>query len=104
MEDGKPLRYFVAKCQKMEHLATARKTCIWACGDRVGQAPHPREFLRDAFQDGGVVLVFSVNGCHGWQGYASMTSAPSEEFGAGNPALLGISITIDFLGIIYLII
>lgn len=85
MEAEKPTRYFVAKCPTMSHLSTARSTSVWACMDRVGQSQHPRQFLADAFKDGAVVLVFSVNGSSGWQGYASMTSPPSDDDAVDKP-------------------
>ena len=34
--------------------------------------------LEQAFRKGDVIFIFSVNNCHGWHGYAAMTSPPGE--------------------------
>lgn len=69
-------RYFVAKCDNIDRLEAASRTCIWACCDRKTN-PQPRDVLHSAMLDGDVILVFSVNNCHGWHGYAQMITSPN---------------------------
>jgi len=71
----KQRRYFVAKCDSVDRLKTASKTCIWACRDR-NTGPQPRDVLIEAMSKSDVILIFSVNGSHGWHGYAQMISTP----------------------------
>ena len=35
--------------------------------------------VADSFSKGRVILIFSVNNCHGYHGYASLTSAPNPQ-------------------------
>ena len=66
--------YFVAKCKEFKHLEIAYKYGIWSCSDRQFD-PQPRKLLATAFENGPVMLVFSVKGV-GWNGCARMTTAP----------------------------
>jgi len=68
-------RYFVTKCASFSSLQNANQTNIWACSDRQHD-PQPRHVLNSAMSDGPVVLIFSVNNCHGWHGYATMMDSP----------------------------
>ena len=74
--------YFVAKCISMDSLKRSARNSIWACCDRK-TPPQPRDLLT---QGGDVILLFSVNNCHGWHGYAQVSSPPGsvteEEFNA----------------------
>ena len=71
--------YFIAKCIRMQSLKECQKTHSWACTDRA-DGPQPRSLLTDAFNKGQVILIFSVNNCHGWHGYATMKSIPGTSF------------------------
>ncbi|KAL5007505.1 hypothetical protein ScPMuIL_016311 [Solemya velum] len=68
--------YFIAKCKDIPSLKHCLETRQWAC--RCHQnPPNPPEVLKDAFLSGNpVVLIFSVNNCHGWHGYALMENVP----------------------------
>lgn len=70
-------RYFISKCVNFDSLHTAKETSVWACSDRKF-GPQPKDFLREALEQQSVVLVYSVNNCHGWHGYATMLTAPGE--------------------------
>ena len=75
-------RYFVAKSATLEALGRSFKTTVWAVSDRKNP-PQPKEILCEAFDslkdnDGEVILIFSVNNCHGHHGYASMVNKPGE--------------------------
>lgn len=73
-------RYFIAKCANIQSLQTCINNSRWACKDRVTSPPHPREMLSSAFQNSDmVIIIFSVNNCHGWHGYVNMLSPPSLE-------------------------
>lgn len=73
-------RYFIAKCANIQSLQTCINNSRWACKDRVTSPPHPREMLSSAFQNSDmVIIIFSVNNCHGWHGYMKMLSPPSLE-------------------------
>lgn len=66
--------YFIAKCDSIASLKKCIATSRWACRDRKS-LPQPRDILTQARTNGDrVVLVFSVNNCHGWHGYAEMAS------------------------------
>lgn len=69
-------RYFVAKCGSMDSLRRCVTTKRWASRERVFP-PQPHEILSDALAEGPVILIFSVNNCHGWHGYCCMTSTPA---------------------------
>ena len=70
-------RYFISKCMNFTSLRTAKNTSKWACSDRkVG--PQPKDFLSEALKQQPVVLVYSVNNCRGWHGYASMLTGPGD--------------------------
>ena len=77
--------YFVAKCVNMDSLKRSAKNNIWACCNRKFP-PHPRDLIANALTSGEVILLFSVNNCHGWHGYARVLSVPGsvsvEEFNA----------------------
>lgn len=72
------VQYFVVKCANFSSLKTCIRSEKWACKDRVNP-PHPREVLTKALENGKVVLIFSVNNCHGWHGYAEMLTPPNKE-------------------------
>lgn len=69
-------QYFIVKCADFISLKTCIKTEKWAGRDRINP-PHPREVLTSALANGRVILIFSVNNCHGWHGYAEMLTPPS---------------------------
>lgn len=71
------VRYFVCKCATLASFRQSVETGVWACKDR-DSSPHPRETLTQALGEGTVVLIFSVNNCHGWHGVCEMISAPGE--------------------------
>ncbi|KAL4225396.1 hypothetical protein ACF0H5_016086 [Mactra antiquata] len=71
-------QYFIAKVNSFPSLKQAIATSKWACANR-HSSPQPVDILREAFKQGNVVIIFSVSNCHGWHGYAKMTSAPSVE-------------------------
>lgn len=72
------VQYFVVKCANFPSLKTCIRSEKWACKDRVNP-PHPREVLTRALENGKVVLIFSVNNCHGWHGYAEMLTPPDKD-------------------------
>ncbi|XP_046364851.2 uncharacterized protein LOC124141033 [Haliotis rufescens] len=76
-ETKKPeARYFIAKCA---NIASLKKCCvsgIWACRDRTNSQEQPRTILSQGLREGRVVLIFSVNNCHGWHGYCEMIDRP----------------------------
>lgn len=85
MEVKDKTRYFIAKCANIKSLQTCINNSRWACRDRVTSPIQPREVLSSAFQTSNVIIIFSVNNCHGWHGYVTMQSEPkidvnSEEF------------------------
>ncbi|XP_064602496.1 uncharacterized protein LOC135468271 [Liolophura sinensis] len=71
------VRYFVCKCATIASLRQCVESGVWACKDR-DSFPNPRETLTKALGEGTVILVFSVNNCHGWHGVCEMISAPGE--------------------------
>ena len=79
-------RYFVAKVATIQDFRRCSETNKWACRDR-SSPPQPAEILKEAFTQGPVILVFSVNNCHGWHGYAEMISTPAEPKCYGNVGL-----------------
>ena len=67
--------YFIAKCGSVDSLRRCVKTCKWASRVRsIGLQPHL--VLTEALSKGQVILIFSVNNCHGWHGYCYMKSQP----------------------------
>ena len=72
MED---CRYFIVKVASIQALQRCADSGLWACRDRV-TPPHPRTLLSSALQASRVILIYSVNNCHGWHGYAEMLDAP----------------------------
>lgn len=64
-------RYFITKCASIKALRQCVDTGIWACRERVNP-PQPHEVLSSAFRQSAVILIFSVNNCHGWHGYSRM--------------------------------
>ena len=68
-------RYFVAKVASIPALQRCAETNMWACRDRLNP-PHPRTVLSSALEKFRVILIFSVNNCHGWHGYAEMIGPP----------------------------
>ena len=68
-------RYFVAKCGGIDSLRRCVASRTWASRERV-TPPQPHETLTAALSQGPVVLLFSVNNCHGWHGYCHMMSPP----------------------------
>ncbi|KAK3602619.1 hypothetical protein CHS0354_034203 [Potamilus streckersoni] len=71
-------RYFIAKCANIHSFKKCVNTCEWACRDR-DKPPHPKDILTEAFSSGKVILIFSVNNCHGWHGYVEMIGPPAEK-------------------------
>ncbi|VDI12630.1 Hypothetical predicted protein [Mytilus galloprovincialis] len=69
-------RYFIAKCANIKSLQTCINNSRWACRDRITYHSQPRETLSSAFQTSNVIIIFSVNNCHGWHGYVEMHSKP----------------------------
>ena len=69
------MRYFVAKSLNFDSLKKCHQSSLWTCNDRK-TPPHPRHVLSEALSNGPVVLIFHVNNCHGWHGYANMLTAP----------------------------
>ena len=70
-------RYFIAKCDTFENLSKCQETRVWAV-PKHEKEEQPREALLVAFNTGPVVLLFSVNGSKGWEGYARLVTAPSD--------------------------
>ena len=68
-------RYFVAKCGGIDSLRRCVASKTWASRERV-LPPQPDETLTTALNQGPVILLFSVNNCHGWHGYCHMMSPP----------------------------
>ena len=71
-----PCQYFIAKVASIPALQRCAETSLWACRDRLNP-PHPRTVLSEAFKKSTVILIFSVNNCHGWHGYAEMVGPPN---------------------------
>ncbi len=60
----------------MDSLKRSAKNNIWACCDRK-TPPQPKDLLTEALNASDkVILLFSVSNCHGWHGYARVTSVP----------------------------
>ncbi|XP_076115424.1 uncharacterized protein LOC143083094 isoform X2 [Mytilus galloprovincialis] len=76
MEVKDKIRYFIAKCANIKSLQTCINNSRWACRNRVTSHIQPREILSSAFQTSNVIIIFSVNNCHGWHGYVEMHSEP----------------------------
>ena len=75
-EPSKPtITYLVVKCVNIDSLKRTAKNNIWACCDRKFP-PHPRDLVTNALKSGEVILLFSVNNCHGWHGYARVVNEP----------------------------
>lgn len=72
------IQYFIAKCANFNSLKTCVSSEKWACRDRT-QPPHPRDILSKAKRNGKVILIFSVNNCHGWHGYVEMLTSPDNQ-------------------------
>lgn len=76
--ERKKYSYFIAKCANISSLQTCITNKQWACKDRLTSLEQPREILTAAFEDSGkVIIIFSVNNCHGWHGYLEMVTKPS---------------------------
>ena len=75
-----PCSYFIAKVASVHDLQRCSETNIWACRDRLNP-PHPRTVLSAALEKSTVILIFSVNNCHGWHGYAEMLGHPTASEG-----------------------
>ncbi|XP_033751977.1 uncharacterized protein LOC117335843 isoform X2 [Pecten maximus] len=72
--DEKKTSYFIAKCDSIASLRKCIDTSRWACRNR-REPPHPSDLLTHARTNNNrVVIIFSVNNCHGWHGYAEMAS------------------------------
>ncbi|XP_067655275.1 uncharacterized protein [Haliotis asinina] len=71
-------RYFIAKCANITALKKCSASGIWACRDRTTSQEQPRTILSQCLQEGRVVLIFSVNNCHGWHGYCEMIDRPGD--------------------------
>ncbi|XP_071121068.1 uncharacterized protein [Mytilus edulis] len=76
MEVKDKIRYFIAKCANIKSLQTCINNSRWACRNRVTSHIQPREILSSALQTSNVIIIFSVNNCHGWHGYVEMQSEP----------------------------
>ncbi|XP_063401088.1 uncharacterized protein LOC134685336 [Mytilus trossulus] len=76
MEVKDKTRYFIAKCANIKSLQTCINNSRWACRDRVNSHIQPKEILSSAFLTSNVIIIFSVNNCHGWHGYVEMQSEP----------------------------
>ena len=70
--------FFVAKATNMNSLRGCHGNGIWACTPRK-TPPQPKDILTEAMDRGPVVLLYSVNNCHGWHGYAEMITKPGTE-------------------------
>ncbi|XP_025080417.1 LOW QUALITY PROTEIN: uncharacterized protein LOC112556022 [Pomacea canaliculata] len=77
-QDLGPSFYFIAKCDSMDALRRCITSGVWASRER-SKPPQPHHILAEVFSEGPVILIFSVNNCHGWHGYASMLSPPNRE-------------------------
>ncbi|GFS24101.1 nucleotidyltransferase [Elysia marginata] len=77
---SKPTSYFIMKCADMDSLQQCIKTNEWACRKRNKQ-PHPFDLLVSSHERGCVILIFSVNGQHGWHGFCQscFEMKPSEK-------------------------
>lgn len=76
-DERRKCRYFIAKCANIGSLQTCIKNKQWACKDRVTSPEQPRVILSSAFDDSvKVIIIFSVNNCHGWHGYTEMETKP----------------------------
>jgi hypothetical protein len=64
----RPVKYFIMKSVDTKNLAIALSKNIWST-----QA-HNETKLREAYKENEVILIFSVNGSGGFQGYARMVS------------------------------
>ena len=67
--------FFIVKVASIQALQRCADSGIWACRDRVAP-PHPRTLLSSALKASRVILIYSVNNCHGWHGYAEMLDVP----------------------------
>ncbi|XP_060084555.1 uncharacterized protein LOC132563818 [Ylistrum balloti] len=66
--------YFIAKCDSIASLRKCITTSRWACRCRK-TPPHPSDLLTRARSNSDcVIIIFSVNNCHGWHGFAEMAS------------------------------
>ena len=71
-------RYFIAKCDTFENLVICQQSRAWAVPKYEKQEEQTRDTLLAAYNAGPVVLLFSVNGSKGWQGYARLVTSPSD--------------------------
>ncbi|RUS87367.1 hypothetical protein EGW08_004909 [Elysia chlorotica] len=60
--------FFAMKCADVESLQRCINASEWAYRRRNKQ-PQPHDLLVSAHEQGNVILVFSVNGQHGWHGF-----------------------------------
>lgn len=65
---GRPIRYFIMKCVAQDNLDIAMREHVWATQS------HHEHRLNEAYDQGEVVLVFSVNLSRHFQAYARMAS------------------------------
>ena len=78
MAENVLVRYFIAKCDTFENLFKCQESHVWAVPKHENLEEQPRDTLVTAFNTGPVILLFSVNGSKGWQGYARVVTAPSD--------------------------
>lgn len=71
-------KYFIAKVNSFPSFKQAVSSGKWACTNR-HSSPQPVNILSEAFKQGPVIIIFSVSNCHGWHGYARMSSLPEAE-------------------------
>ncbi|KAJ8298645.1 hypothetical protein KUTeg_022705, partial [Tegillarca granosa] len=75
-EDSNSRKYFITKCANIPSLKKCITTGEWACKDRQFP-PQPVDILKEAYLScNKVVIIFSVNNCHGWHGYAELSDIP----------------------------
>ena len=78
MATSELIRYFITKCDTFENLITCQESKIWAVSKHEKTTKQPRDRLLSAYNDSKVVIIFSVNGSKGWQGYTRLLTPPSE--------------------------
>lgn len=67
------VRYFLIKSWNYENIETAQRECTWCT-----QTKNEEQFLEAFKRSRHVILIFSANNSHAFQGYARMESVPGE--------------------------
>jgi hypothetical protein len=73
------MSYFIIKAPHWGHFLHACKTSSWSVPFRKS-LPKTHRILNEALAQGPVTLIFSINGFHAFQGYATLQEEVSGEY------------------------